>query len=55
MSSGLISPSRNVLEQALDRVDEVVRLRVDDHELLLDAERVAGPGEVVLHLAREAT
>jgi hypothetical protein len=38
-------------EQGLDGVDEVVGLPVDDHELLLDAEGVGGPPEVVLHAA----
>ena len=41
-----------VLEQRLDRVDEVEDLGVDDHQLLLDADRVARPGEVVLHRRR---
>ena len=45
---------RRGLEQALDRVDEVEALGVDDHQLFLDADRVAGPGEAVLH-ARQRT
>ena len=48
ISSGLTSPSRRPLpqirEQALDRVGQIERLRVDDHELLLDADACsAGP------------
>jgi hypothetical protein len=37
------------LEQRLDRVGEVERLRVDDHQLLLDADREGSPREGVLH------
>src|SRR5690606_18754223 len=39
------------LEHRLDRVDELIRLAIDDHELFLDADRVARPGEVMLHPA----
>ena len=38
-----------VLEELLDRVGELERLSVDDHELLLDAQRVALRGEVLVH------
>ena len=50
-SSGLISPASTVgvLEHRLDRVGELERLGVEDHQLLLDADRVAGAGELVLH------
>ncbi len=41
----------SVLKQALDRVDEVIALGIDDHQLLLDAQRVAGTVEAVLHEA----
>jgi hypothetical protein len=40
---------RGILEEILDRVREIPRLAVDDHQLLLDAQRVARPGEVRLH------
>jgi hypothetical protein len=42
---------RHRLEHRLDRVRELERLRVDDHELLLDPEREARAGEPVLHRA----
>ena len=38
-----------VREEPLDRIGQVERLRIDDHELLLHAERVGGAGEAVLH------
>src|SRR3954469_7959397 len=38
-----------LFEQVLDRVHEIPRLALDDHQLLLDAERVAGAAEVRLH------
>ena len=40
---------RHRLEHGLDAVHELERLRIDDHELLFDAQRVAGAREVVLH------
>ena len=48
ISSGLTSPSvgtsLEIREQPLDRVGEIERLPIHDHELLLDAERVTrGP------------
>ena len=53
ISSGLTSPSVRPLpqggEQTLDRVGQIERLRIDDHELLLHPERVGGAGEPVLH------
>jgi hypothetical protein len=56
MSSGLTSPSvgtsLQIGEEALDRVREVERLLVHDHELLLDPKRVRGARESVLHRAR---
>jgi hypothetical protein len=44
-----------VLEQRLDGVGEVAGLRVEDHQLLLDPERVTGTGEVRLHVAWEGS
>jgi hypothetical protein len=44
-----------VLEELLDRVGELERLPVDDHELLLDAQRVALRGEVLVHPRAERT
>jgi hypothetical protein len=46
---GLDLPVGRFLEQRLDRVDELVRLAVDDHQLLFDADRVGRAGERVLH------
>src|SRR5205814_8915736 len=40
-----------LLEQGLDRVHQVERPGVADHQLLFDTDRVARPGEVVLHWA----
>jgi hypothetical protein len=45
---------RHRFEHDLDAVHEVKRLRIDDHELLFDAQRVARPRESVLH-ARHGT
>ena len=42
------------LEHRLDRVDELERLGVEDHQLLLDPERVRVSLEAVLHCARKA-
>src|ERR1700683_5479391 len=36
-------------EQRLDRIDQVERLGVEDHQLLLDSNRELMPLEVVLH------
>ena len=50
---GLDAAGGRILPQ--DRVDlvrEVQRAGVEDHQLLLDADRVARPGELVLHLGR---
>ena len=38
-------------EQLLDGVDQIERAGVEDHELLLDADGVAGRCEVVIHPA----
>jgi hypothetical protein len=46
---------RRVLEERLDRVHQVERPGVADHQLLFDADRVARPGEVVLHSAASIT
>jgi hypothetical protein len=40
---------RHRLDHLLDRRDQLHRLGVDDHQLLLDAERVQGPCEVMFH------
>ena len=57
---GLDLPRRGVgplgiFEQGLDGVDELIGAGVDDHQLLFDADRVARPAEVVLHLPRQPT
>src|SRR3954452_3816881 len=46
---------RRVLLQALDRVHELERLGVEDHQLLFDADRVRGAGELRLHVAAYST
>ena len=40
---GLDLPRRRGLEHRLDRVDQLERLGVEDHQLLLDADRVSRP------------
>ena len=37
------------LEECLDRVDQLERIGVEDHQLLLDPDRVGGAGELVVH------
>ena len=51
---GLDLPQRRRLEQPLDRVDELERRRVQDHQLLLDPQRVGMSLEAVLHEDRKA-
>jgi hypothetical protein len=48
---GLDLTRRRRLEQALDRVDQLERLGVEDHQLLLDPDRVGRSDEFVLHRA----
>ena len=45
----LLLRALGVLEEVFDRVHEIPRLALDDHQLLLDAERVARAAEVRLH------
>src|SRR6185503_2340089 len=45
---------RHRFEHGLDAIHELERLGIDDHELLFDAQRVAGARESVLH-ARHGT
>ena len=55
MSSGLISPSAPSSRSCSIALDELERLAVDDHQLLLDADRVALRGEVLVHARAERT
>ncbi len=48
---GLDLADRRRLEQAFDRVDELERIGVEDHQLLLDPDRVGIPVEFVVHRA----
>ena len=44
-----------VLEQVVDRVDQRVAVRIEDHQLLLDPDRVRGAAELRLHVAAYST
>src|SRR5262245_3795990 len=40
---------RRLLDQLVDGVDQRVRAAIEDHQLLLDADRIRGAGEIRLH------
>jgi hypothetical protein len=48
---GLDLTVRRVREQVIDGVDQRVAVGIEDHQLLLDADRVRGAGELRLHVA----